>query len=240
VGADNVVTSRDLRILVDQAAQPIGSSDAYVVAGGCDVGSAVGWSLAEGPVRPVGVVVIGVFAEGVVEMLSAGDEDSVSALAPGTGDPPFADRVRARRLDRRGDDPGAGRSEDGVERAGVLGIAVPDQELQAAGLFAEVHERVPGLLDRPGGGRVGGDAGQVDAATVVLDDEQHVEPAQEDGVDVEEIDRGDCPGLGRQELFPAGRRALRCGVDPAAWRISQMVEGAILWPGPVSSPQIRR
>jgi hypothetical protein len=56
VGAGNVVTSRDLRILVDQAAQPIASSDAYVVAGGCDVGSAVGWSLAEGPVRPVGVV----------------------------------------------------------------------------------------------------------------------------------------------------------------------------------------
>ena len=49
VGADNVVTSRDLRILVDQAAQPIASSDAYVVAGGCDVGSAVGWPLAEGP-----------------------------------------------------------------------------------------------------------------------------------------------------------------------------------------------
>ena len=34
----------------------------------------------------------------------------------------------------------------------------------------------------------------------------------------------------------------RCGAGsmPAAWRISQMVEGAILWPRPVSSPQIRR
>jgi hypothetical protein len=70
----------------------------------------------------VGVVVVDVFAEGVVEMPSAGDEDAVSALAPGTGDPPFADRVRARRLDRRGDDPRAGRGEDGVERVGVLGI----------------------------------------------------------------------------------------------------------------------
>jgi hypothetical protein len=95
----------------------------------------------------------------------------------------------------------------------LLGIAVRDQELQAAGLFAGVHERVPGLLDRPGGGRVGGDAGQVDAAAVVLDDGQHVEPAQEDGAGVEEIGRGDCPGLGRQELFPAGRRALRRRVD---------------------------
>ena len=96
--------------------------------------------LATGPVWPPGGVVIDVFAEGVVEIPPAGDEDPVGALAPGAGDPPFADRVRARRLDGRGDDPCAGRSEDGVECAGVLGIAVSDQELQAAGLFAEVHE----------------------------------------------------------------------------------------------------
>ena len=76
----------------------------------------------------------------------------------------------------------AGRGEDCIERAGVLGIPVSDQELQAVSPVAEVHERVSGLLDRPRGGRVGGDSGQVDAATVVLDDEQHVEPAQEDGV----------------------------------------------------------
>ena len=87
---------------------------------------------------------------------------------------------------------------------------------------------------------MGGDAGQVDAAAVVLDDEQYVEPAQEDGVDVEEVDRGGRLGLGRQELFQLA--AARCGAGsmPASWRISQMVEGAILWPGPVSSPQIRR
>ena len=156
---------------------------------------------------------IDVFAEDVVQVSPAGDEDPVSALAPRTAGPAFANRVRARRPDGRGDDPCAGRGEDRAERAGVLGIAVPDQELQAAGVFAEVHERVPGLLDRPGGGRVGGDTGQVDAATVVLDDEQHVEPAQEDGAGVEEVDRGDRLGLGGQELFPAGRRALRCGVD---------------------------
>ena len=79
---------------------------------------------------------------------------------------------------------------------------------QAVGSFTEVHERVPGLLHCPGGGRVGGDAGQVHAPMVVLDDEQHVEPAQEDGVDMEEVDRGDRLGLGGQKLFPAGARAL--------------------------------
>jgi hypothetical protein len=33
-GADNAVTSRDTRILVDQAAEPVASSDADVVACG--------------------------------------------------------------------------------------------------------------------------------------------------------------------------------------------------------------
>jgi hypothetical protein len=47
------------------------------------------------------------------------------------------------------------------------------------------------------------DAGQVDAAMVVLDHEQHVQSAQED-VDVEEVNRGDLLGLGGQELPPTG------------------------------------
>src|ERR1019366_3732805 len=101
VGAENAVTSCDLRVLVDQAAELVAWSDADVVVGRRDMGPAVGWLLAEGPVRPVGVVVIDVFAEDVVEMSPAGDEDAVGALAPRAGDPPLADRVRARRLDRR-------------------------------------------------------------------------------------------------------------------------------------------
>jgi hypothetical protein len=186
VGADNAFTSCDLRILVEEAAKTVASPDADVAVGRRDVSPAVGWLLAEGPVRPVGVVVIDVFAERVVQMSPASDEDAVGALAPRACDPALADRVRAWRLDGRGDDPHAGRGEDGVERAGVLGISVSDQELQAVGPLAEVHEDVPGLLDRPCGGGVGGDAGQVDTAMVVLDDEQHIEPAERHSVDVEE------------------------------------------------------
>ena len=74
---------------MDQAAEPVASSDADVVLrrGGGDLG--VGRSLAQGPVRPVGVVVVDVFAEGVVEVPLAGDEDAVGALAPRAGDPPL-------------------------------------------------------------------------------------------------------------------------------------------------------
>src|ERR1022692_738644 len=126
VGADNAVTSCDLRILVDQAAEPVASANADIIVGWGAAGLAVGWLLAEGPVRPVGVVVVDVFAEDVVEMSPAHDDDAVGALVPGAGDPPLADRVRARCLDRRLDDPHAGRGEDSVERVGVLGVPVSD------------------------------------------------------------------------------------------------------------------
>ena len=187
MGAENAVTSCDLRILAEEAAEPIASSNADVVVGRRDMAPAVGWSVAEGPVRPVGVVMIDVFAQGVVEMSSAGNEDAVSALAPCAGDPPLADRVRPRRLDRRCDDPHTGGGEDCVERVGVFGIPVSDQELQAVGALGEVHECVPGLLYRPCGGGVVSDASQVNAAIVMFDDEQHIEPAEKDGVDVEDI-----------------------------------------------------
>src|ERR1019366_9957749 len=121
----------------------------------------------------------------------------VGALAPRGGDPPLADGIRPRRLDRRLDNSQAGRGEDSVERGGVLGIPVPDQELQAAGPLAGGHERVPGVLDRPGGGRVGGDAGQMHAPSVVLDEEEDVEPAEKDGADVEE-------GRPRRSSWPGG------------------------------------
>jgi hypothetical protein len=44
----------------------------------------------------------------------------------------------------------------------LVGIPLSDQELQAVSPLAEIHERVPGLLGRPGGGWARGDVGQVD------------------------------------------------------------------------------
>jgi len=94
VGAENAVTSRGLRILVEEAAKPIASPNADVAVGRRDGGPAAGWLLVEGPVRPVAAVVIDVFAEDVLRMPAAGDEDAVGALAACGGDPPLADRVR--------------------------------------------------------------------------------------------------------------------------------------------------
>jgi hypothetical protein len=48
VGADNAFTSCDLRILVEEAAQPIALPDVDIDVGRRDVSPAVGWLLAEG------------------------------------------------------------------------------------------------------------------------------------------------------------------------------------------------
>jgi hypothetical protein len=56
-------------------------------------------------------------------------------------------------------------------------------------VVVEVHEQVAGLLGDPGAGGVGGDSGDVDAAGAVLDHEQDVAAAEEDGVDVGEVVR---------------------------------------------------
>jgi len=66
------------------------------------------------------------------------------------------------------------------------------------------------LLGDPGAGGVGGDSGDVHAATVVLDDEEDVEAAQEDGVDGGEVDGEDGVGLRGEQLSsgwtgPSGR-----------------------------------
>ncbi|MGH3435459.1 MAG: hypothetical protein ACRDRN_03225 [Sciscionella sp.] len=68
-------------------------------------------------------------------------------------------------------------------------------------------------MGHPGTGGVDGDAKDVDAAGGVLDDEQHIEPVKQQGVDVEEVGGQDAVGLGGKELSPGGPAAARCGID---------------------------
>src|SRR5713226_803741 len=51
-------------------------------------------TLSQRPVRPVGVVVIGVLAEDEPEVPFTDDQHPVQALTAGVGDPAFRDRVR--------------------------------------------------------------------------------------------------------------------------------------------------
>jgi hypothetical protein len=69
-----------------------------------------------------------------------------------------------------------------------------------------------GLLGHPGPGGIGGDSGDVHAAAAVLDHDEDVEAAQEDGVDVGEVDGEDRVGLRGEELSP-------CRSGPSRGRI---------------------
>jgi hypothetical protein len=169
--------------------------------------------LPQGPVRPVRVVVIDVLAKNQPQVPFTGDQHPVQALAAGTADPAFGDRIRPGRLDKCLDDPHADRGEYHVEGGGELGIPVSDQELQAVNVILEVHEQVAGLLGHPRASRMGGDPGQVHAPGSVLDEEQYVQAAQEYGVGVEEVRGENGLGLPGQELTPGLPGAPGCGVD---------------------------
>src|SRR5439155_8691367 len=95
--------------------------------------------------------------------------------------------VRAGCLDGCPDDPHADGGEYRVEGRGELGVPITDQELQAVRLTFQVHQQVTGLLDHPVTCGMGGDAGQVHAAGVMFDEEQHVQAPQELGVGVEVV-----------------------------------------------------
>jgi hypothetical protein len=89
-----------------------------------------------------------------------------------------------------------------VEGGGELGVAVSDEKPEAPTGVIEVHAEVAGLLGQPGSGGVGGDAEDVHTAGGVFDDEEDVQPAQADGVHVEQVAGEDRVRLRAQEFGP--------------------------------------
>ena len=152
--------------------------------------------------RSVRVEMLHILAQYDVEVAWSDDQEVVEAFPAQGADGAFRDRIRAGCPDRGADDPQVGAGEDGVERGGELAVSVADQEPELLGAVAEVHQQVAGLLGDPGAGGVGGDSGEVHASAAVLDDDEDVEAAQEDGVDVGEVDGEDGVGLRGQELSP--------------------------------------
>jgi hypothetical protein len=117
VGAENCVTSCDLGIFVDQAAESVPPEHADTCTFRQGIGSPGRRILLQRPVRPVGVVVIGVLAEDEPQMPLASDQHLVQAFAAGAADPAFGDRVRARRLHGCFDGPDADGGEHGINAA---------------------------------------------------------------------------------------------------------------------------
>src|SRR5260370_39755926 len=90
------------------------------------------------------------------------------------------------------------------ERCRELAVAIPDEESEPGGAFAEIHEQVTGLLSGPRPGGVGRDAQDVHAAGLDLHHEQDVQALEEHGVNTQEVTRQNPGRLGGQELPPSG------------------------------------
>jgi hypothetical protein len=103
------------------------------------------------------------------QMSQVPDEGAVQELAAASPDPAFGDRVHARRPDVAEHGPDAGIGQHRVERGGEVRAAAADHELDPVRLFAEVHEKVAGLLCGPLAGGMLSDAEDADAPAGVLD-----------------------------------------------------------------------
>src|SRR5664280_578434 len=104
---------------------------------------------ADGAMRSLPVVVLGVDAERLVELSSTKDECPVEALGPDRLDHPFRVGIGVRGPDRGADDPYPLGAEHRVERDAELRVTVPDQEPDGRRVAIEVHGEVPGLLGDP-------------------------------------------------------------------------------------------
>jgi hypothetical protein len=94
-------------------------------------------------------------------------------------------RVGLRRAERRQDRLDAVGAEDLVEAGDKLGVAVADQKPHIAECSGEAE--VARLLGDPRAVGVRGDAGEVDAAGLQLNEEEDVVAAQQRGLDAEEV-----------------------------------------------------
>ncbi|QUQ65295.1 hypothetical protein JJ691_30180 [Kutzneria sp. CA-103260] len=156
----------------------------------------------------------------VADVATAGDEQPVGAFASERADPAFGDRVHPRCLRCSEDHVDADRGEPRVEGCGEFGVPVADQVGEPVSGVFKICGEVAGELGCPGSGGVVGEAEQVDAAGVVLDDECCVEALEGDGVDMEEVDREKTVSLGAKERAPGvaaggGRRYSVAAQDPA-------------------------
>jgi hypothetical protein len=93
VGAEYCVTSCDLGVFVDQAAEAVAPQNPDTCASYGRILASGGRVLVQRPVRPVGVVVIGALAEDQLEVPFAGDQHPVEDLAAHGACPAFHDRV---------------------------------------------------------------------------------------------------------------------------------------------------
>ncbi len=117
--------------------------------------------------------------------------------------------------------------------AGELRVPVADQEPERPDPLPQVLQQVTSLLRRPRPGRVRGDTQDVHPPAADLHHEQHIQPAQGDGLDAEEVGGQQPRSLGTQERPPAQAAAAGRRPDPGSGQDPADGAGA----DPVAKPE---
>jgi hypothetical protein len=138
----------------------------------------------------------GIDAQDVLELAAAEDQQPVEALTTNAADPALGVRIRVRRLDRRPDHSDSFASEDVIEAAAELGVAIVNQEAERLLTIVEVHQQVARLLRGPGACRVRRAGDELDPAALEGDEEEDVDSLQPGGFDGEDI-----TGQGRRRML---------------------------------------
>ena len=217
---DCIRWSASALVLVDQPAENVTTLDPAqrqrdhvgVIIGGS--------SESEGAVRPVAIVMIGVFVQHGAKVPFAEDQQPVGAFRAGGADPSLGKRVRARRPRRNLQHVNAVACEDLIEAAGELRVPIPNQEPERAGPVRQIGEKITGLLGNPCAIRVGGHAEHVHEPGADLHHEEDVQPAQRDGVHGEEITSQRARGMGAQEATPTVISTSRRRTEPRSFQES--------------------
>jgi len=196
-------------------------------------------SAVQRPTRTMAVAVLDVRGEHDLEMATSEHQEAVQAPAPERADEALGDRVRAWGANRCLEHPDGLAAEDGVEGLAEPCVAVPDKKPGDGRPFSEIRAEVPRLLGDPLTGGLGGHASGPYEARVVLDEEEHVEPLEQDGVDAKEVagDQDFC--LMRRNSAQLGPDRRGAGSMPWRFKIAQTVDGAMVTPG-ADSPWMRR
>jgi hypothetical protein len=134
-------------------------------------------------------------AHHLLQVAAADDQKPIEALAAQAADPTLGVGLRPWRPHRRPDHAKAVGAEHLVEAARELAVAVTDEEAYWLLPLGERHHEVACLLGDPALARIRNHTTKVPAAAAQLDEEQHVQPAQPDGVDGQEVADDDRRGL---------------------------------------------
>jgi hypothetical protein len=181
-------------------------------------------ALGKGAVRPMLVVVRDELTKNYLELTTVNHEQSVKTLPASHGaDEPLGERVCPRRPGRGADHLDAFGAKFLVDARRELGVAVSDHELDRAHSLRKDDAQVAGLAGDPLPCWLRRNAGHVYPLGVELDEEQHIETFEHDGVDGEEVRRKRWCSLGaeieyRPEASVWQGRIRPRGIEGSTWR----------------------